>query len=140
MDWNRAEGNWKEFQGKVKENWGKRTDDDLTPINGKRDQLGAGFNSDMVLRKIRCATTLTAGSPRSRKLLIDGRSMAGHRGCRGVRQGCARRPSLPAYLKSVGDRCADFVRPKFRASYRLPPRSGLSANNCRLEDQNSSLP
>lgn len=38
MDWNRVEGNWKEFQGKVKEKWGKLTDDDLTAINGKRDQ------------------------------------------------------------------------------------------------------
>jgi hypothetical protein len=35
MDWNRVEGNWKEFQGKVKEKWGKLTDDDLTAIKGK---------------------------------------------------------------------------------------------------------
>ena len=39
MDWNRVEGNWKQFTGKVKEQWGKLTDDDLDPINGKRDQL-----------------------------------------------------------------------------------------------------
>jgi uncharacterized protein YjbJ (UPF0337 family) len=39
MDWNRVEGNWKQFTGKVKEQWGKLTDDDLTQINGKRDQL-----------------------------------------------------------------------------------------------------
>ena len=39
MDWNRVEGNWKQFTGKVKEQWGKLTDDDLTEINGKRDQL-----------------------------------------------------------------------------------------------------
>ena len=30
MDWNRVEGNWKEVKGK---------DDDLTAINGQRDQL-----------------------------------------------------------------------------------------------------
>ena len=41
MDWNRVEGNWKEFRGKVKEKWGKLTDDDLTAINGKRDQRAA---------------------------------------------------------------------------------------------------
>jgi hypothetical protein len=29
------EGNWKEMKGKVKEKWGKLTDDDLTAINGK---------------------------------------------------------------------------------------------------------
>jgi uncharacterized protein YjbJ (UPF0337 family) len=39
MDWDRIEGNWKQFSGKVKEKWGQLTDDDLTEINGKRDQL-----------------------------------------------------------------------------------------------------
>ena len=39
MDWDRVEGNWKQFSGKVKEKWGQLTDDDLTKINGKRDQL-----------------------------------------------------------------------------------------------------
>jgi uncharacterized protein YjbJ (UPF0337 family) len=37
--WNRVEGEWKQFSGKVKEQWGKLTDDDLTVIAGKRDQL-----------------------------------------------------------------------------------------------------
>ena len=39
MDWNRIEGNWKQAKGKVKEKWGKLTDDDLTTIAGRRDQL-----------------------------------------------------------------------------------------------------
>jgi len=39
MNWDRIEGNWKQFSGKVKEQWGNLTDDDLTKINGKRDQL-----------------------------------------------------------------------------------------------------
>jgi uncharacterized protein YjbJ (UPF0337 family) len=33
MDWNRVEGNWKQVKGKVKEQWGKLTDDDLDVIN-----------------------------------------------------------------------------------------------------------
>jgi uncharacterized protein YjbJ (UPF0337 family) len=36
MDWNRVEGNWKQLKGKVKEQWGKLTDDDLDTINGRR--------------------------------------------------------------------------------------------------------
>lgn len=32
-------GNWKQFKGKVKEKWGKLTDDDLTSIEGKKEQL-----------------------------------------------------------------------------------------------------
>jgi uncharacterized protein YjbJ (UPF0337 family) len=39
MDWDRIEGNWKQFTGKAKEQWGKLTDDDLTTINGKREQF-----------------------------------------------------------------------------------------------------
>jgi uncharacterized protein YjbJ (UPF0337 family) len=39
VDWDRIEGNWKQFTGKVKEQWGKLTDDELTQINGNRDQL-----------------------------------------------------------------------------------------------------
>ncbi len=33
------EGNWKQLKGKIKEEWGKLTDDDLDVIAGKRDQL-----------------------------------------------------------------------------------------------------
>jgi len=32
-------GNWKQVKGKIKEKWGKLTDDDLDVIEGKRDQL-----------------------------------------------------------------------------------------------------
>jgi len=39
MNKDRIEGNWKQFKGKVKENWGKLTDDDLDVINGRREQL-----------------------------------------------------------------------------------------------------
>ena len=39
MNNDRAEGNWLQFKGKVKEQWGKLTDDDLDVIAGKRDQL-----------------------------------------------------------------------------------------------------
>ena len=39
MNWDRIEGNWKELKGKIKEEWGELTDDDITTINGKREQL-----------------------------------------------------------------------------------------------------
>src|ERR1019366_10807305 len=39
MNWDRIEGDWKQFVGKVKEKWGKLTEDDLAAINGKREQL-----------------------------------------------------------------------------------------------------
>jgi uncharacterized protein YjbJ (UPF0337 family) len=39
MDWDRIEGNWKQFTGKVKEKWGDLTDDEIAQTNGKREQL-----------------------------------------------------------------------------------------------------
>ena len=39
MSWDVIAGNWKQLTGKVKEQWGKLTDDDITKIAGKRDQL-----------------------------------------------------------------------------------------------------
>jgi uncharacterized protein YjbJ (UPF0337 family) len=39
MDWNRVEGNWRQFKGHVKERWGRLTDDDLDVINGQQEQL-----------------------------------------------------------------------------------------------------
>ena len=35
----RIQGNWKQLKGKIKEQWGRLTDDDLDVIAGKRDQL-----------------------------------------------------------------------------------------------------
>jgi uncharacterized protein YjbJ (UPF0337 family) len=39
MNWDRIEGNWKQFKGKVREKWGDLTDDDLDRIAGKRTEL-----------------------------------------------------------------------------------------------------
>jgi uncharacterized protein YjbJ (UPF0337 family) len=39
MDWDRIEGNWMQFKGKVKEQWGKLTNDEIDEIAGRRDQL-----------------------------------------------------------------------------------------------------
>jgi uncharacterized protein YjbJ (UPF0337 family) len=39
MKWDQFAGSWKQMKGKVREKWGKLTDDDLEVIAGKRDQL-----------------------------------------------------------------------------------------------------
>jgi uncharacterized protein YjbJ (UPF0337 family) len=39
MNWDIVEGNWKQFTGKVKAQWGKLTDDQLDVIAGKRVEL-----------------------------------------------------------------------------------------------------
>jgi uncharacterized protein YjbJ (UPF0337 family) len=39
MNWDQVQGRWKEFRGKVQQQWGKLTDDDLDVIEGRRDEL-----------------------------------------------------------------------------------------------------
>jgi uncharacterized protein YjbJ (UPF0337 family) len=39
MNWDRIEGNWKEFKGKARQQWGDLTNDDLEVIKGKRTEL-----------------------------------------------------------------------------------------------------
>jgi uncharacterized protein YjbJ (UPF0337 family) len=58
MDWDRIAGNWKQFTGKAKEQWGKLTDDDLMKINGQREQLEGriqeryGYSKDQVRKEV----------------------------------------------------------------------------------------
>jgi uncharacterized protein YjbJ (UPF0337 family) len=58
MDWNRLEGNWKQFKGSAKEKWGKLTDDDLNVIEGRREQLEGklqqryGYAKDQVRKDV----------------------------------------------------------------------------------------
>jgi uncharacterized protein YjbJ (UPF0337 family) len=58
MDWNRVEGNWKQFKGSAKEKWGKLTDDDLNVIEGRREQLEGklqqryGFAKDQIRKDV----------------------------------------------------------------------------------------
>ena len=58
INWDRVEGNWKQLTGKVKEQWGKLTDDDITQINGNREQLEGklqaryGYAKDQVRKDI----------------------------------------------------------------------------------------
>lgn len=39
MNTDRISGRWKQVKGRIKEQWGRLTDDDLDVIAGKRDQL-----------------------------------------------------------------------------------------------------
>lgn len=43
MKWDQAQGNWQELKGKVKEQWGRLTNDELDVINGRREQLAGSI-------------------------------------------------------------------------------------------------
>jgi uncharacterized protein YjbJ (UPF0337 family) len=58
MNWDRIEGNWKEFKGKAQQQWGKLTSDDLDVIKGRRTELAGrlqqryGYARDEAEREI----------------------------------------------------------------------------------------
>ena len=39
MNWDQIEGNWTQLKGKVRERWGKFTDNDLEMIKGRRERF-----------------------------------------------------------------------------------------------------
>jgi uncharacterized protein YjbJ (UPF0337 family) len=39
MNHDQLKGDWKQLAGKVKSKWGKLTDDDMTVLEGKREEL-----------------------------------------------------------------------------------------------------
>lgn len=59
MNWDIVAGNWKQFKGTVKTQWGKLTDDQLDVIAGKRTELAGkiqesyGITKDEVEKQIK---------------------------------------------------------------------------------------
>ncbi|MCX8227144.1 MAG: CsbD family protein [Sulfitobacter sp.] len=51
MNWDTVKGNWKQMTGKIKEEWGDLTDDDLTEAAGERDQLVGKIQSKYGIAK-----------------------------------------------------------------------------------------
>lgn len=58
MNPDRFEGNWKQFRGKVKEQWGRLTHDQRREAAGRRDQLAGriqarrGFSKEEAERQL----------------------------------------------------------------------------------------
>jgi len=69
MNWEQVEGKWDQFKGSVKEKWGKLTDDDLTMIEGRRENLTGrlkeryGLEKEAAEKRDRC---LDARAPLTR--------------------------------------------------------------------------
>ena len=58
MNWDRIKGNWHQFRGNVKTQFGKLTDDDLAQINGQQEVLLGrlqeryGYTKDVAQQKV----------------------------------------------------------------------------------------
>ena len=42
MNWDQVQGNWKQFKGKAREQWGKLTNDEIDQVAGNREQALVG--------------------------------------------------------------------------------------------------
>lgn len=51
MNWDRIKGNWLQAKGKVREQWGQLTDDDMDVIAGRREQLAGKIQERYGLAK-----------------------------------------------------------------------------------------
>jgi uncharacterized protein YjbJ (UPF0337 family) len=51
MNWDHIEGNWKQFKGNVKKQWGKLTDDQIDVIAGKRHKLAGTIHETYGISK-----------------------------------------------------------------------------------------
>ena len=58
MNWDTIQGDWKQMAGKVKQQWGNLTDDDLAKVTGKREELEGvlqtryGYTKDQVKKQL----------------------------------------------------------------------------------------
>ena len=68
MNEDRIEGNWTQFKGKVKEQWGKLTDDQLDVIAGKRDNLVGKIQATYGIAKDETEKQLTDWQRRMKEL------------------------------------------------------------------------
>jgi uncharacterized protein YjbJ (UPF0337 family) len=71
MNWDRIEGNWKQVTGRVKEQWGKLTDDDLDVIGGRRDQLAGKIQEHYGLAKDEAEKQLTEWQKKANDSWLD---------------------------------------------------------------------
>ncbi len=51
MNWEQVEGNWLQLKGRIRQKWGKLTDDDLEIIAGKKDVLNGQLQEKYGLAK-----------------------------------------------------------------------------------------
>ncbi len=73
MNWDRIAGNWKGLRGKVREQWGDLTDDDLDVVAGRRDQLAGKLQERYGLLKDDAEAQLAAWQRRVSDAWFEGK-------------------------------------------------------------------
>ncbi len=85
MNRDRIEGNWKQAKGKVKEHWGRLTDDHLNIIDGRRERLLGQIQESYGIAKDEAEQQVRAWEKRNEQVFDEttrriARENAGHIG------------------------------------------------------------
>ena len=76
MNWDQIEGNWKQFTGKAREQWGDLTDDEVQQAKGNREQLAGVIQKRKprallpLPRKRRSVRSTTGSAPSDRPVSL----------------------------------------------------------------------
>lgn len=70
MNWDRIEGNWKQFKGDIKKQWGKLTDDQLDVIAGHRDHLAGKIQEAYGITKEETEKQVSAWQSRQKETIL----------------------------------------------------------------------
>jgi uncharacterized protein YjbJ (UPF0337 family) len=68
MNWDRMEGNWTQFKGSAKQQWGKLTDDQLDVVAGKREALAGKIQEAYGITKEETEKQLSAWESRQKEM------------------------------------------------------------------------
>jgi len=73
MNWDRIEGNWKQFKGTVRQQWGKITDEQLDAIAGKRHLLAGQIQQTYAVSVDNAETQLAAWQQNQKETTVEGK-------------------------------------------------------------------
>lgn len=68
MNLDRIEGNWKQFKGSIKQQWGRLADNQLAVIAGKRDRQAGNAQESYGISKDEAKKRLAAWQERQKEL------------------------------------------------------------------------
>ena len=68
MNWDRIEGNWKQFIGQARQQWGRISEDELDIIAGRRDTLAGQIQEVYGITKDEVEKQLTAWQTRLQEI------------------------------------------------------------------------
>ena len=71
MNTDKAAGSWKELKGKLKQQWGKLTDDDLTVLEGTSDELSGRIQKRYGIAKEEAQKQVESFRTSNRDLVSD---------------------------------------------------------------------